>query len=98
MVFLQSSSDFMFFLLLNYNHFLAMASLDCKVYCTIIPRDNMHVLSIAIKYCSQGVCVPHLVMLHYVNIIDPVDNSATLYYDSLDKISVTFELILWLTC
>ena len=64
MVFLHSSSDFMFFLVLNYDHFLAMASLDCKVYCAVIPRDNMNVLSIAIKYCSQGVCVPHLVMLN----------------------------------
>ena len=50
------------FLVLNYDHFLAMASLDCKVYCTVLPKGNMHVVSIAIEYCSQGVCVPHLVM------------------------------------
>ena len=51
----------------------------------------MHVPSIAIEYCRQGVCVPYLVMLHYVIIIDPVDNSATLYYKSQGKIGVTFD-------
>ena len=40
----------------------------------------MHVPSIVIECCSQAVCVPYLVMLHYVIIIDPVDNSATLNY------------------
>ena len=57
----------MLFLVLNYDHFLEMVSLNCKVYCTIIPKCIMHVLSVAIEYFSQGVCVPYLVMLHYVN-------------------------------
>ena len=55
------------------------------MYCTIIPKCNMHVPSIAIEYCSQGVCLRYLVILHYVIIIDPVDNSATLYYIAKTK-------------
>ena len=46
----------------------------------------MFVPSIAIEYCRQGVCVPYLVMLHYVIIIDPVDNSATLYFKAKAKL------------
>ena len=45
----------MLFLVLNYDYFFAIVSLDCKVFCTIIPKYDMHVPSIAIEYCSQGV-------------------------------------------
>ena len=43
--------------------FFAIVPLDCRVFCTIIPKCNMHVPSIAIEYCSQGVKSLSLILL-----------------------------------